>query len=178
MLACRVACQPLALHVLLGLAVVAWPVGLEWAVEMRLRRQHTVAMCRECEGEREGTGRHRVQQQNLPRTPSCAQPGEDKEAAGASACKVPDGSVPAPTEAPAVCPHRGTPAAAAGAPRCSAHYHSRMASATISIKVCCKPCNGFRSVWYYGDVDPSSQETELVRAIRDDTRFAPLCGYG
>ncbi len=33
-------CRPLALQVLLGLAMVAWPVWLSWAVERRLRRQH------------------------------------------------------------------------------------------------------------------------------------------
>ncbi len=39
-------CRPLALQVLLGLAMVAWPVWLSWAVERRLRRQHA-ELCRD-----------------------------------------------------------------------------------------------------------------------------------
>ncbi len=45
-------CRPLPLQVLLGLAMVAWPVGLSWAVERRLRRQHA-ATCREWERRRQ-----------------------------------------------------------------------------------------------------------------------------
>ncbi len=50
--AALLSCRPLALQVLLGLAMVAWPVWLSWAVERRLRRQHG-AVCREWERRRQ-----------------------------------------------------------------------------------------------------------------------------
>ncbi len=54
-------CRPLPQQVLLGLAMVAWPVGLSWAWERRLRRQHA-AMCREWEGRsRQGHGKQQAQ---------------------------------------------------------------------------------------------------------------------
>ncbi len=55
-------CRPLAQQVLLGLAMVAWPVGLSWAMERRLRRQHA-AMCREWERRRQSIDKATEQQQ-------------------------------------------------------------------------------------------------------------------
>ncbi len=49
--AALLSCRPLALQVLLDLAMVAWPVGLSWAVDRRLRRQHA-ELCRERERQR------------------------------------------------------------------------------------------------------------------------------
>ncbi len=58
-------CRPLALQVLLGLAMVAWPVGLSWAVDRRLRRQHA-QLCAECERRRGW----QVGEQGPPLTPT------------------------------------------------------------------------------------------------------------
>ncbi len=173
-------CRPLALQVLLGLAMVAWPVGLSWAVERRLRRQHA-AVC----GERARRRRQRVQQEDVPRTPSWAQQhstptcskalipvNPQRAAASGSTCRVPVtvGSLSTPAEAPAVCPCLGTsPASAsAGAPRPSARYRSRMTFATASVKVrvdCCYPS---------GAQPNPSRGRGLVSAIRDTGFLTPL----
>ncbi len=37
-------CRPLPQQVLLGLAMVAWPVGLSWAVDRSLKKQYIAAL--------------------------------------------------------------------------------------------------------------------------------------
>ncbi len=147
-------CRPLALQVLLGLAMVAWPVGLSWAVERRLRRQHA-AVCREWERRR---GLQQGQQGDALGAPATAQQqsfppcseathldnphrGRSKGAALDSACSVPGGPSPpmTPVAVQAVGPRPGT-ARAAGAPHRSARYRSRMTATMVTVKVCCRPC--------------------------------------
>ncbi len=152
-------CRPLALQVLLGLAMVAWPVGLAWAVDRRLRRQHA-AVCREWV--RQQRGRQQGQQQDVCRAPANTQQqqrlpacrgavlrgnghrGVHTGSVSGSAGKAPDASPrqQTPAEAPAAGPCPGT-ARGSGGPRPSARYRSRMSSAMVTIKVCCKCCSGW-----------------------------------
>ncbi len=55
-------CRPLALQLLTGAAIVAWPVAMAWATERRLRRQHA-ELCVAWRGGAGEGGRQQQQQQ-------------------------------------------------------------------------------------------------------------------
>ncbi len=57
-------CRPLALQLLTGVAMVAWPVALAWATERRLRRQHA-ALCAACRGGAGAGGRQQRDQDQV-----------------------------------------------------------------------------------------------------------------
>ncbi len=141
-------CRPLALQVLLGLAMVAWPVGLSWAVDGRLRRQHA-AVC--SEWVRQQRGRQQGQQggalcapastQQHGLAPPCsvakhldsAHRGRMSGTASGSTCSAPGDTSSQKTPAEAQVADPGTASIAAAR---SARYRSRMAAAMAAAKVC------------------------------------------
>ncbi len=152
--AALLSCRPLAQQVLLGLAMVAWPVGLSWAVERRLRRQHA-AMCGEWERRRQreqlqlesSTDAKKPQQRQHEPDPeqgphSCRGelPVAHRIAGGGSASTAPadppaSATFAAPPARPApaaVRPSSGTSSWTGGSTR----YRSSMTAAVVSLKVC------------------------------------------
>ncbi len=150
-------CRPLALQVLLGLAMVAWPVWLSWAVERRLRRQHAV-LCRDwgrrqqMREQQRAAVQHTVSQQGTSLAAAAylsllrwrswfnysMRPGRANDGPG----RAPGCGLPAPVPVPAAVggggagsgsPRPGAAGAAPAAP--SVRYRSPRTSLVVSLKV-------------------------------------------
>ncbi len=126
-------CRPLPHQVLLGLAMVAWPVWLSWAVERRLRRQHA-AMCSEWERRRQTE----LACGSQPDTERPQQPGQRAQ----GTCTPAAALTAAAAQAVAMAPvgdqssgSHGTVAARRPAPYRSARYRSPMKATMVTVKV-------------------------------------------
>ncbi len=143
-------CRPLAQQVLLGLAMVAWPVWLSWVVDRRLRRQHA-KLCRELERIRRQQGKRELPladtQQQHQGTPVCSpttpvgtssQGGRDVEFGITHDYTSTTATASMPAGAAQPCSSSRLAVvlpSASSTPRPSALYRSSMSSAVVSLKV-------------------------------------------